>query len=277
MTEPSAAAPPAAIADGFDTGSNQGFYDYYSRESLSPQTMQRFAGIAQAVMDVRDPERRSPPLDVLDVGCGAGTQSRFWTQAGHRYQGLDVNEPLIRLARQRAQEQGLDVRFEVGTATRLPFPDASFDVCLLPELLEHVEDWQSCVNEGARMLRPGGVLFISTSSWLCPKQQEFTLPAYSWYPGFVKRYVVRRSLTDWPEVANHAKYPAVHWFSIYQLRAYLAQHGLTTLDRFDLMRLDNKPAWARAVVHLLRRVPPLRLLGHVMTEGTMLVACRPAR
>ncbi len=263
-------------AEGFDTSTNEGFYDYYSKESLSPETLQRFADIADIVLNVRDPQRLQV-LDVLDVGCGAGTQCRFWADGGHRYLGLDVNEPLINLARRRAVGQGRDVRFEVGTATRLPFSDASFDVCLLPELLEHVEDWESCLNEGLRVLRPGGAIFVSTTNWLCPKQQEFTLPGYSWYPAFVKRWVVKRSLTDWPAVANHAKYPAVHWFSIYQLRAFMAGQGLKTLDRFDLMRLHNKPQWARTLVHALRRMPLLRFIGHTLTKGTMLVSVRPSR
>jgi 2-polyprenyl-3-methyl-5-hydroxy-6-metoxy-1,4-benzoquinol methylase len=53
------------------------------------------------------------------------------------------------------------------------------DVCLLPELLEHVADWQSCLNEAARVLRPGGLLYLSTTNVLCPRQQEFNLPLYS--------------------------------------------------------------------------------------------------
>ena len=126
------------------------------------------------------------------------------------------------------------------------------------------------------MLRPGGVLYVSTSSWLCPKQQEFNLPAYSWYPGFVKRRIEKRAVTDWPAVANYAKYPAVHWFSFYQLRRYLAPKGFVAHDRFDVMRTDNKSAPQRAIVATLKALPPLRLLGHMATEGTVIVAQRKA-
>ncbi|MBL8286380.1 MAG: class I SAM-dependent methyltransferase [Rubrivivax sp.] len=267
-THPASAPVPA----GFDTTSHEDFYQYYKEQSLSPRTLQRFGDIAALVLRFMSAERRAGAFDVLDIGCGAGTQSRFWSDAGHRYHGVDINEPLIRLARERAVEHGRQAAFEVGSATALPFPDASFDISLMPELLEHVEDWQRCVDEAVRVLRPGGLLFLSTSSRLCPKQQEFNLPGYSWYPAFVKRYVVRRALSDWPRVANYAKYPAVHWFSFYQLRAYLRERGFESFDRFDIMRLDNKSPLARAVVHAIRVLPPLRFAGHVMTEGTMVLA-----
>jgi 2-polyprenyl-6-hydroxyphenyl methylase/3-demethylubiquinone-9 3-methyltransferase len=115
-------------------------------------------------------------LNIADIGCGAGTQARLWAQGGHRVFGLDVNEPLIRLARQRTEEAGLVIRFEVGTATALPWADRTMDVRLLPELLEHVADCQACLNEAARVLRPGGLLYLSTTNVLCPRQDEFNAP-----------------------------------------------------------------------------------------------------
>jgi 2-polyprenyl-6-hydroxyphenyl methylase/3-demethylubiquinone-9 3-methyltransferase len=271
-------------APGFDTGSHQSFFDYYAAYSESPATLARFAAIAEVVLRLRRAhlfDGSAESLDVLDVGCNAGTQSRFWAGPGQRYTGIDINEPLVMLARERAAAVGSPARFEVASATELPFDDASFDVCLMPELLEHVRDWQRCLDEATRVLRPGGVLYLSTSSWLCPRQQEFNLPGYSWYPGFIKRRIEQRAVTDWPEVANHAKYPAVNWFSFYGLRSYLAQRGFRSYSRFDSMRLDNKGAAARVLVGMIRALPPLQLLALVATEGTTLVAVRtrggPAR
>ena len=270
LQEPNSAE--TGVSGNFDTRSHESFYEYYKKQSLSPQTMQRFAAIADVVTRMWGARADGANLDVLDIGCGAGAQSQFWSDKGHRYHGIDVNAPLIQLAKERAAEQGRGARFEVGSATQLPFADASFDICLLPELLEHIVDWQSCLNEAVRVLRPGGLIYLSTSSVLCPKQQEFNLIGYSWYPSFIKRYIERKALTDWPAVANYAKYPAVHWFSFYQLRRFLGERGFRSFDRFDVMRLDNKSPAARAVVTVLRAVPPLRFFGHVLTEGTVLVA-----
>jgi ubiquinone/menaquinone biosynthesis C-methylase UbiE len=136
-----------------------GFYEYYAEESLSDATLERFESTRATVMRVlailgQSTER----LRVADIGCGAGTQCRIWARDGHRIIGCDVNEGLIELARKRAVEEGLSesTSFRLASAESLPLDDASVDVCLLPELLEHVVDWERCLDECARIVRPGG-------------------------------------------------------------------------------------------------------------------------
>lgn len=268
-----AAAPPA---DGFDHSSDPNFLAYYEKESLSRATIERFTIVrdkALALLRQEMPEKTR--LDVADIGCGAGTQSILWAELGHRVRGLDVNGPLVEVGRRRAAERGLDgIRFDVGTATALPYDSASMDVCLLPELLEHVADWRACLNEAARVLRPGGLLYLSTTNKLCPIQQEFELPMYSWYPGFLKRRYERLSVTTRPEIANYAKYPAVNWFTFYGLRSFLAPLGFVCFDRFDMIETRGMGLAAKAIVGAFRHLPPLRLLGHVLTEGTTIFALK---
>jgi 2-polyprenyl-6-hydroxyphenyl methylase/3-demethylubiquinone-9 3-methyltransferase len=216
-------------------------------------------------------------LDVADIGCGAGTQSLLWAELDHRVHALDVNEPLLDLARERTKHAERSIDYRLGSATDLPWADQSMDVCLLVELLEHVPLWEPCLDECARVLRPGGILVITTSNKLCPIQQEFNLPLYSWYPGPVKRYCERLAASTRPELANYAKYPAVNWFSFYSLRAELSRRGFDSLDRFDVMDLPSKAAWIRAVVRCMRMLPPLRWLGHVATPGALVLAVRHSR
>jgi 2-polyprenyl-3-methyl-5-hydroxy-6-metoxy-1,4-benzoquinol methylase len=258
----------------WDHATHPEFYEYYASESQSDATQQRFRGIQAAVLRVAASTGMQAQLDVADIGCGAGTQARLWAACGHRVFGLDVNEPLIELARHRAHEAGLEIRFDVGSATALPWADQSMDICLLPELLEHVADWQSCLTEAARILRPRGLLYLSTTNVLCPRQQEFELPLYSWYPAPLKRYCERLAVTTHPEFVNHAKYPAVHWFSFYSLRDFLKPLGFRCLDRFDLMDVTGKSPRAQTVVRFARAVPLLRFLGHVATPSTYLVAVK---
>ena len=254
---------------GFDTESDPRFYAYYEQESLSEATLARFRTIKGKLLALASRHGiATQVLDVADIGCGAGTQSRLWAEDGHRVHGLDVNASLIELAQRRANEAGLAIAFDVGSATALPYENGSMDVCLLPELLEHVPDWEGCLNEAVRVLRPRGLLFLSTTNFLCPIQQEFNLPLYSWYPGFVKRRFERLAVTSRPELANHAKYPAVHWFSPYQLAAYLSARGVECFDRFDVIDASRRSALARFVVRGVRAAALLRFLGHVLTEGT---------
>ena len=192
--------------------SNQEFYEYYARQSQSDEAFIRFTRLRDLVLRVKQNEAKTnnaSSLDVVDIGCGAGTLSMLWAELGHRVHGIDVNESLINLARERAKNAGFDIEFRLGTAESLPWGDASADICLAPELLEHVPNWENCLNEFSRILRPGGILFLSTTNKLCPKQQEYTLPLYSWYPGFIKRYCEKIAVTTHPEIVNYATYSFV--------------------------------------------------------------------
>lgn len=260
----------------WDHSCDRNFFDYYEQQSLSQETIQRFTLVRDKALRLIEAGNSSPGsvLQVADIGCGAGTQCRLWASLGHRVHGLDVNAPLIEVAKQRASEAGLDITFDVGSATSLPYADSSMDVALLPELLEHVANWQDCLNEAARIVKPGGLLYLSTTSWLCPMQQEFNLPLYSWYPGFLKRKYERLAVTTRPEIANHCKYPAVNWFSFYALARYLEKHGFRSMDRFDLIETDNRGPLAKMTVALIRALPPLRFFGHVLTPGSIVFAVK---
>jgi 2-polyprenyl-3-methyl-5-hydroxy-6-metoxy-1,4-benzoquinol methylase len=260
-----------------ERGANEKFFDYYANQSLSASTAQRVGSIRDVVLQTR---RRfgflETHLDVADVGCNAGTQCIMWAQDGHRVHGVDINANLVSLARQRSMEVGLQIDFREGSATRLPWETASMDICLAPELLEHVRDWEPCVNEFCRVLKIGGILYLSTTNWLCPKQYEFQLPLYSWYPALLKKRYERLAVTTKPQLVNFAEYPAVNWFSFYGLRQELTKRGFTSLDRFDSTKLENKSVLAKFIVKAIRKVGILRLIGHVATPYTVIVGIKRA-
>jgi 2-polyprenyl-6-hydroxyphenyl methylase/3-demethylubiquinone-9 3-methyltransferase len=256
---------------------NRHFVDYYAEQSASEQTRQRFARVQEIILKQRSElGLTTTALDVTDVGCGAGTQTMAWARNGHRARGVDISAPLIEIARKRAAEASLPAEFHVGSASKLPFENGSSDVVLASELLEHLTDWEASLNEALRVLRPGGVIYFSTTNRLCPIQQEFTLPLYSWYPASAKKYCERLAVTTHRHWVQYATFPAVHWFTFYQFRDYLDARGVSTRDRFDIM--ETKGSMLRsAVVAAVRRSKSLRFLGHVLTPYTVVVGYkRPA-
>ena len=265
---------PTASSEHWDHSTHDEFYDYYARESESDEARGRFARVRDMILSRFGPGAADRVLHVADVGCGAGTQSIVWAQSGHTVHALDVNERLVQLGRERAARAGCAIDFRVGSATDLPWADNSIDVCIALELIEHVADWESCVNEFARVVRPGGVLFLTTTNRLCPIQEEFNLPVYSWYPSPLKRHYEQLATTTRPELANFAKYPAVNWFTFYRLREFLAGRGFESLDRFQMMNLQGKGLPARMLVGAMRTLPPARLLGQLFTPGTRLLAVK---
>jgi len=259
-------------AGNWDTGTHATFYDYYQDKSFSQQTLERFIRVRDLLLRLIGPDAANRALDVADVGCGAGSQDWLWARLGHRVFGLDVNEQLIELARKRTAELDAVPSFVIGSATELPWSDRSMDVCLVPELLEHVADWQTVIHEAVRVVKPGGLLYLSTTNKLCPIQEEFDLPVYSWYPGFLKRRYERLAVTSRPELVTYAKYPAVHWFTYFGLRNYLAPLGMRCMDRFDVMETQGKRRLLQMMRTAICNVPPLRYLAHVVTPYTLLIA-----
>ncbi len=259
-----------------DTSAHQQFVQYYAAESLSEATHQRFEAIRKKTIALlRGTSGARGPFDVLDIGCGAGTQCALWAAGGDRSYGLDINAPLIDLARQRAEAAKLNSRFDVGTATALPYESGAMDVCLIPELLEHVAEWQPCLLEAIRVLRPGGVLFLSTTNVLCPVQHEYRLPIYSWYPNVAKRFFEKQAVTRWPSIANYARYPAVHWFSYYGLARFLHQQGMRCFDRFAMMDAEEGSGRRKMLVRLLQASAATRLVGQLFSTGTVVFAIKP--
>jgi SAM-dependent methyltransferase len=97
----------------------------------------------------------------LDVGCGVGMYTARMDATGAHATGVEVDWPRLRAAR----ADGLTVAAAVGEA--LPFADASFDVVLLHEVLEHVRDDRRTAREITRVLAPGGraVVFVPNRLW----------------------------------------------------------------------------------------------------------------
>jgi SAM-dependent methyltransferase len=95
-------------------------------------------------------------LRVLEVSCGHGGGASYFarTYQPAEYVGLDLNPEAIRHCQARHQAAGL--RFQVGDAQKLPFPEASFDVVINVEASHCYPDFPGFVDEVARALKPGG-------------------------------------------------------------------------------------------------------------------------
>src|SRR5262245_53292703 len=119
----------------WDSGSHPEFFEDYARKSESASSLDRMRNIRDMILRVFDGNQNTRKFDVADIGCNAGGQSLLWAGLGHRVHGLDINEPLLRLAQRRAAAAGYEIAYVLGSATDLPWKDNSMDVCVSPELL----------------------------------------------------------------------------------------------------------------------------------------------
>ncbi|MCC8432496.1 bifunctional 2-polyprenyl-6-hydroxyphenol methylase/3-demethylubiquinol 3-O-methyltransferase UbiG [Reyranella aquatilis] len=101
-------------------------------------------------------------LSLLDIGCGGGLMSEPMARLGATVTGVDASERNVGTASVHATGQDLAIDYRQGTAEALAESGAQFDVVLALEIVEHVADVDLFLRSCGRLVKPGGLLFLST-------------------------------------------------------------------------------------------------------------------
>lgn len=159
--------------------SNRRYYDVFA-ENYEGQRGENDPGGYHDLLDELEAEfvqRFGAGRDILEVGCGTGLVLQRLRQFARTARGVDLSPGML----QKARARGLDV--VEGSATALPFEDASFDVACSFKVLAHIPEIEKALSEMARVTRPGGHVVA-----------EFYNP-YS-FRGLVKRYGPRGRIAE---------------------------------------------------------------------------------
>ena len=148
--------------------------------NVSQAEISKFGALANRWWDPHGPQRALHELNparlgyvaarvtlrgarVLDVGCGAGILSEALASAGADVVALDLAPELIDIAQLHLLESGVKVDYRLQSVEALAdIAPASFDTITCMEMLEHVPDPVSVLRACAKLLKPGGKLFVST-------------------------------------------------------------------------------------------------------------------
>jgi 2-polyprenyl-6-hydroxyphenyl methylase/3-demethylubiquinone-9 3-methyltransferase len=101
-------------------------------------------------------------LRLLDVGCGGGLIAEPLARLAAVVTGLDPAQENIEAARQHASAQGLAIDYRAGRIEDLAGEGLSYDAVICLEVIEHVPDVSAFLATCARVLRPGGLMLLST-------------------------------------------------------------------------------------------------------------------
>ncbi|RLA41808.1 MAG: bifunctional 3-demethylubiquinol 3-O-methyltransferase/2-polyprenyl-6-hydroxyphenol methylase [Gammaproteobacteria bacterium] len=110
-------------------------------------------------------DRHSPVAGqtLLDVGCGGGILSEAMAHRGASVTGIDMGATPLEIARLHCIESDLSIDYQLTTAEQLAETRTEcFDIIACLEMLEHVPDPSSVINACAKLVRPGGHLYLST-------------------------------------------------------------------------------------------------------------------
>lgn len=106
---------------------------------------------------------------LLEVGCGIGTDLVRFARGGAVCTGVDLSETAIGLARENFALHGQAAHLLVGNGEALEFPDASFDIVYAHGVVQYTADAAQLVRECHRVLRPGGrgiLMVYNRHGWL---------------------------------------------------------------------------------------------------------------
>ncbi len=120
-------------------------------ESCQYRSVKSFAQRQSVVLDLL---KGTKGKRILDLGCGPGLFTSPLSK-NNQIVGIDLSLEMLRLARP-------DLKPVKGDGTSLPFQNGTFDLVMAIEMLQHLSDFRSLLEEILRVLRPGGELIISS-------------------------------------------------------------------------------------------------------------------
>lgn len=208
--------------------------------------------------------RLAANLRVLDIGCGEGYGADLLARRSRLCVALDRDPAVVAAAARKYARPGL--AFAVADAGQLPFRPASFDAVWSVEVIEHLRDPAPYLDEVQRVLRSGGLYFLSTPN----------RPVYS-PTGVMNPFHFREYDADELGALLSKRFPRVDIQGLYltwflSARRRLLASLLLALQRSGLDRLLP----SSALHPLFRRAFRRRVTGEEWNERTRAAHCQPA-
>lgn len=105
---------------------------------------------------IADLIKELPRNEMLELGCGTGHWSDFFSKNGFKVTGIDISEAMLDIAK----DKKIDATFKVGDAGQIPFQDESFPCISSITMLEFVDNQDVVINEMYRVLKKSGWLLL---------------------------------------------------------------------------------------------------------------------
>ena len=137
-----------------------GYYDFLAQVGISYFNWGGIKATEELVEMCQINEKKK----ILIVGCGSGYQACHIAQKyGSKVVGIDIAEHMVKKAKERAEEFGLEgeLEFRVGDALDIPFKDNTFDIVFTEFVTIFIDDKKKAFSEYARVVKPGGFVGIN--------------------------------------------------------------------------------------------------------------------
>ena len=162
----------------------EALYTHWTRDEPKNQIQLAFRNHWELFSELMKDPRYNGGKRVLEVGCGRGSLSCYFSDAGYDCTLLDLSPKVIDIAKTIFEKNQLRANFLVGDVSGLPFEDQSFDMTFSIGLWEHFEELEAPLKEQIRILDHGG-LFLG---YVVPEYTHNVQNEYQWINEIIKGY-----------------------------------------------------------------------------------------
>ncbi len=208
---------------------------------------------------------------IIDIGSGKGGYILDALSHGANVQGLEYNQEYIDIAKNELKNHGFDAQIVHGAGEDMPFSGESFDVANLGEVIEHVQDPMQVLKELYRVLREGGMAYMSVPNRYSVKDTHFHLYFVNWVPRkFASKYIsIFGRHKKYSTEAGRQKLDEMHYFTYRQIKKICEQTGFMITDIREMkLRKKFKKKSTKFFITLLYK--PLRFFyfntSHLLLE-----------
>ena len=164
---------------------HESLYTHWTKGSIKNQIQLAFRNHWLLFSELIKKEKKySGGKRVLEIGCGRGSLSCYFSDANYHCTLVDISENVINISKNIFAKNKLNANFIVGDANSLDIKDDSFDIIYSIGLLEHFEDIKTPLSEQIRVLAKGGIWF----GYIVPAYKENIQKEYEWINGILKGY-----------------------------------------------------------------------------------------
>jgi SAM-dependent methyltransferase len=175
-----------------------------------------------------------PGKAVLEVGCGRGSISSYFADAGYQTTLLDSSPAVLAIARSIYRSNGHSGCYIAGDAFRLPFGDGHFALCVSIGLLEHFDEIGSLMGEQLRVLQPGGVMF----AYVVPDRSDNVQRLFGWLNRVLRFFSCQQLTGTTKPVNNNVKEPlSRNGFTAESYLLALKDLGVSEMDSYGMYPL----------------------------------------
>jgi SAM-dependent methyltransferase len=189
-----------------------------------------------------------PGRRILDLGSGMGGTSVALALAGAAPLAFEYNRAYCDIIRLRAGRYDMGLPVVNGAGEFLPFGDASFDLVIAWDVVEHVQNPALLLAELARVLRPGGRVLLTVINRYAFRDPHYHLPLLNWLPRALAEAIIERRGRSkrGADFSDRQRLSEMHYYTMSGFRRLAARYGFRVGDiREDRVRRNEGSAGGR--------------------------------